>query len=193
MVKALQILSIKLSDPIPKSKKDMAIFETSIGAMMAWAVAGAASLLLAASQPSFHGLTEDERFICICIAGGIAGGLLFVSVFPKATIRGTAAKWLVSPVASGVFGPAVCEFYNLKSSIWYSLAASGSIGLFAWGILSFIVPIGPNIAKWFLNKWFPGIIEDDGAENNHRREDGDKDRQTESEKTLRDRSRRRGR
>lgn len=140
----------------------MAILETSIGAMMAWAVVGAASLLLAAVPSNLvEGFPQEQRLICICIAGGIAGGLLSVLLFPKTTLRSTAAKWLVSPITAGIFGPAICQYHKIDDNIWYALATNGIIGLCAWSALFVLLPLVPDIAMFLAKKWFPGLIKEE--------------------------------
>jgi hypothetical protein len=153
-------------EPAPHEKKNMAIFETSLGMIMTWAVAGAASLLLA-SMPADTSLDwwgSHQRLICVCIAGGIGGGILSVGIFPRTTLRQNAIKWLVSPVTAGMFGPAFCKFYAIDEDIWYSLAASGAIGLVAWGVLFVIIPLGPVIAKLIAKRYFPSILDGEGGE-----------------------------
>lgn len=140
----------------------MPFLETSFSVMMAWAAAGAASLLLAAAP--VEGFSQEQRLICICIAGGIGGGILSVILFPKTTLRSTAAKWLVSPITSGMFGPAFCQFYGIQQDIWYSLAATGAIGLFAWSVLFVIMPLVPDIARHLARKWFPDFFKVDQCE-----------------------------
>ncbi len=150
-------------------ENEMAIFETSVGAMMMWAIAGAASLLIAAVPNVTNGLPEDQRLICICIAGGIGGGILSVLLFPKTTLRSTAAKWFVSPVTAGIFGPALCQYYGFQNEVWYALAANGAIGLFAWSALFVVLPLAPDVARYFAKKWFPRALqleEDEDAEKN---------------------------
>lgn len=150
----------------------MAIFETSVGAMMMWAIAGAASLLLASVPNNLvEGFPEDQRLICICIAGGIGGGILSVLLFPKTTLRSTAAKWLVSPITAGIFGPALCQFYNLQRDIWYALAANGAIGLFAWSTLFVVLPLAPDVAKYFAKKWFPNAFRPEEEDNAKKEEE----------------------
>lgn len=137
----------------------------NLGALMMWAVAGAASLLIASVPNDFtDGLPADQRLICICLAGGIGGGILSVLLFPKTTLRSTAAKWIVSTISAGIFGPAICQFYGLQADVWYALAVNGAIGLFAWSTLFVIMPLAPDVARYFAKRWFPSAFRHEDEE-----------------------------
>jgi len=143
-------------------KNEMAVIETTLGGLMLWAAIGAGSLLLAAAPDSMmNGFTEDQRLICICIAGGIGGGFLSIIIFPRTTLRGNAVKWLVSPITAGMFAPAICMYHKIETSIWYSLAASGAVGMFAWGVLFVVLPLGPVVARALVKRWFPTAFAQD--------------------------------
>lgn len=153
IMSAIPLLKIVLLRAIENKCKNM--LEPTINMLMAFSAAAAGALLLASSSLS-SAFSENQVLLCVCLAGGIGGGIISVVIFPNDTIKKTAFKWLASSLASGLFSPAIAQYLSIQQDLVYILALSAGIGLFSWGVILVVVPIfGTNGVIYFLiRRWF---------------------------------------
>lgn len=120
----------------------MPVIEYNLSLLMHAAAVACGALFVTASGV----MSEAERLMVLCLAGGIGGGMLAVLLFPRGTLRLSAAKWIGSSMTSAIFGPAACVYAGIAMDAHYILAVSGAIGLGAWGFLILAVPAVQRIA-----------------------------------------------
>lgn len=103
-------------------------------------------------QQASSGLLDNNRLICMVLAGSIGGGLLAVMLFPLPTAKELCFKFLGSGIASMFVVPGAFRFFGWELAAEYVLTTSFIVAFVSWAILQIFVPLALKALEATLKK-----------------------------------------